>query len=199
MHFIIKPDGLHKLRSIDAQIRDSFFTLNGVYQVPNWTQLARDIYKTQIDNNQDFARASEVYFELSQALYGNECILYQLGPIKSPTIADLENLGVLKQKIRNSIGTIHDQGLALLVNTNLMPNVQKQGIPGQIEISGREILPFDSNGNWVYFFFKYVHSCDPCVQQYAKEHNALIDRGILKKELSKERFNKIISNGIFSD
>ncbi len=191
MHLIVKPDGLAKLGSIDDTVRRSNFKVNSVHHIQDWNETGKAIYRPQINESKDFARAADVYFSISQELFGKEALMYWLSGNEEQPVADLRELFNLKLEIRSKLKTINDKGLVLLADTTRLPGVEIQGTSGKVLIGYKQILPFDREGSWVYFFFKYVHSCDPDAELYAHETRVLRDARVFEAKYSDKELQSI--------
>ncbi len=196
MHLIVKPDGLAKLGSIDDTVRRKF-KVESVHHIQDWNETGRAIYRPQITESKDFARAADVYFSISQELFGKEALMYWLSGNEEQPVEDLRELLKLKLDIRSRLKTINDKGLVLLADTTRLPGVEIQGTRGKVLIGDKQILPLDREGSWVYFFFKYVHSCDPDADLYAHETRVLKEAGVFEAKYSDKEL-KSIKDGLIA-
>jgi len=190
MFVILKPEMSRCIDAFDPYLAEAGFTIEARYPIFQWTLLARQLYARQT-RDQSFSNEFEVYLWITQSLFGNNALAYQIN--KEGDISNnLKDLMEAKKGFRKDISQRLDSPLTFLVNLDklditLPRTVGKMGIlkAGDAPLNGDDL-----NGRWDYFFFKYIHSSDNA-KLYESENRILKRNGVYDGPLTAEQWEKM--------
>lgn len=193
LFLIPKPESAKYLQDIEDILSKDEFILKGIYAIDDWGQLARAIYKQQLDEGtNDFRMAFEGHIRVSQILFGNESVLLTISNPYQDLSEGLETFIQKKQEIRESLAKKGHENLLICANLERISQeiFSDYGVAGTLGVnSERNFYPFEGYmGVWDYFYFKFIHIPDPKLNSLKREWSILLKWGILNNDISKDKW-----------
>lgn len=186
---VVKPDGGRYLKELDDTLKENGITINEVYFIENWEEVARSIYQKQLDGtSRSFYVGFESHVWLCQYLFGNNGLLLTLGindqnsgfEAKTQTVHETRESFRKKFPASNGIFTIA-VNLEKFDGDRFTGSGKKKGVLGVQSDTLEPLIEGESEGVWYRNYFKYIHAPEN-TEELIFQHNKLVELNIMSEQ-----------------
>lgn len=177
---IVKPEGGRYLNELNETLNENGITINEVYFLDNWEEIARSIYEKQLkDSSESFYAGFESHVWLCQYLFGNHGLLLILD--NDNMNLNIEEKTQIVHKARESFREKFPASngmFTIAVNLDKIDRETqsgfgyKRGVLGIMQSDSHEpLIENESEGVWCRNYFKYIHApenTEELIFQYEK-------------------------------
>lgn len=187
---IVKPDGGRYLKELDNTLKENQVTINGVYFIEDWENVARSIYQKQLDKtSRSFYVGFESHIWLCQYLFGNNGLLLTLD-INNQNIGFEDKTQIVhetresfrkKFPASNGMFTIA-VNLEKFDEDRFSGSGKKKGVLGVMQSEYLEpLIESGSEGVWYRNYFKYIHAPENN-EELIFQYNKLVSLNIMSEQ-----------------
>jgi hypothetical protein len=194
MFTILKPEMRRNMCKLDSYLTGGGFNIKSRHTIENWEHLAKQMYAPQREDS-IFCNEFDVYLWMTQSLFGNNAILYDLereGGLNS----NLIDLTKIKNSFRQDVNRELDDPLTFMVNIEKIFDHERINIGkrGRLSIGDAPVFSNDTQGVWDNYFFKYIHTPDN-PETYRYERGILEKNGIYSVSINEKEWEEMVYLG----
>ena len=191
-YFLIKPDGIRKLREISQYIEEKEFDRIIYFAVNDWERLQKDLYEEHY-KKEGFADSYQAFIEAEKNLYGNKAIALLVASERGSYQELMDKVYQSKLDIRRKLAykiglvTISDEQDKNKANKILLSEKQ-----GRVLKSPKR---FDNeHKKYRLSHLDVIHCPDPKKEVNLEELRKLFNQGVIKDEniISNELLRNIV-------
>lgn len=188
---LIKPECAPYVHQIEHILRRNSLTIAGIFSVPDWVPVARELYKQRIASEPpEFEAGFEGHLWLSTFLFGRRALVLTLASDQEQ-ISDLltiaQRANQAKVEFRENLPHTRDGRIVMTMNLRLVETLKLYdgSIPGYLGVQQPNgvFTPFElsSEGLWDYFYLKYIHVPTSNLTEITYEWTALVKTQVISE------------------
>ena len=203
LFLLLKPEVRNHLQDLDEFLVRENFDISSRHPISDWGGLSRKLYAPQLASSDAFRYEFGAYTWLSQHLFGNNSAVFILDSELSDLQQQLYHLKEIRNRFRQYLDDKGAGAIQIFLNMEKLntEGAQALGERGILSVGDRFLSDPKFIGRWEDFYFKYIHTPDPTVNDLQREIEVLGNEGVFDKTISEKewRLMKSLQTLVFPD